>query len=190
VPFEEDYSVDEDSFRRLLRWAAERHSARGVLVNADAGEVDALLIDERAEVVWIAVDELGESALVVSGVRAEGTIEAGLNARAAEDAGADGILLLPPHSWGVRGRADGAAEAYAAGVAAEVRIPVLAANALDVVDVLTGERADAGWAAELAQTKARLAADGVIATGLPRPPLQPADAVPGGGSWSRALAQR
>ena len=36
---------------------------------------------------------------VISGVSAEGSLEAADHARAARDAGADAILLMPPHHW-------------------------------------------------------------------------------------------
>ena len=62
--------------------------------------------DERAEVTRItrlAVDdanaETGRTVKVISGVSAEGSIEAIVHANAAKEAGADAILLMPPHHW-------------------------------------------------------------------------------------------
>lgn len=99
LPFDDDYQIDERSFRDLLRWVASHDGISGVVVNGHTGEINCLLPEERAEVVRIAADEVGGTIAVVSGVSAEGTIEARQHARAVQDAGGDGILLMPPHSW-------------------------------------------------------------------------------------------
>lgn len=126
VPFEDDYSIDEDSFRKLVRWVAGHDGIEGVVVNGHTGEVNCLLPEERAEVVRIAADELqGEDAVVVSGVSAEGTIEAALHARAVQDAGGDGILLMPPHSWLRFGMQSGSVSSFYRGVADAVDIPLI-----------------------------------------------------------------
>jgi 4-hydroxy-tetrahydrodipicolinate synthase len=99
LPFEDDYSIDEQGFRELLQWVASHDGIEGVVVNGHTGEVNSLLPEERAEVVRIAADELKGQIPVISGVSAEGTIEAVQHAKAVEGAGGDGILLMPPHSW-------------------------------------------------------------------------------------------
>lgn len=99
VPFKDDYSIDEEGFRKLVRWVASHEGISGIVVNGHTGEINSLLPEERAEVVRIAVSELGGRIPVISGVSAEGTIEAVQHARAVQAAGGDGILLMPPHSW-------------------------------------------------------------------------------------------
>ncbi|GAA3315656.1 hypothetical protein GCM10020331_010990 [Ectobacillus funiculus] len=100
VPFKDDYSIDEQGFRALVRWVASHEGVSGIVVNGHTGEIMTLLPEERAEAVRIAADELKGRIPVISGVSAEGTIEAIQHAQAVEKkAGGSGILLMPPHSW-------------------------------------------------------------------------------------------
>ncbi|WP_422404101.1 dihydrodipicolinate synthase family protein [Mammaliicoccus sp. JADD-157] len=99
VPFNEDDSIDEESFRELVSWVASHDGVKGIVVNGHTGEIMTLLPDERARVVSIAVDELKGKIPVISGVSAEGTIETIQHAQAVEKAGGEAILLMPPHSW-------------------------------------------------------------------------------------------
>ena len=99
IPFKDDYSIDEEGFRSLVRWVASHEGVNGIVVNGHTGEIMTLLPEERAEAVRIAADELKGRIPVISGVSAEGTIEAIQHAQAVEKAGGSGILLMPPHSW-------------------------------------------------------------------------------------------
>ncbi|WP_047154710.1 dihydrodipicolinate synthase family protein [Aneurinibacillus tyrosinisolvens] len=99
IPFKDDYSIDEEGFRALVRWVASHEGINGIVVNGHTGEIMTLLPEERAEAVRIAVDELKGRIPVISGVSAEGSIEAIQHAQAVEKAGGEGILLMPPHSW-------------------------------------------------------------------------------------------
>jgi len=99
IPFKDDYSIDEEGFRKLVRWVASHEGVNGIVVNGHTGEIMTLLPEDRAEAVRIAADELQGRIPVISGVSAEGTIEAIQHAQAVEKAGGEGILLMPPHSW-------------------------------------------------------------------------------------------
>lgn len=99
LPFKDDYSIDEEGFRSLVRWVADHDGIEGIVVNGHTGEINSLLPHERAEAVRIAVDELKGRIPVISGLSAEGTIEAVQHAKDIEAAGGEGILLMPPHSW-------------------------------------------------------------------------------------------
>lgn len=99
IPFKNDYSIDEEGFRKLVRWVASHDGVEGIVVNGHTGEINSLLPHERAEAVRIAVDELKGEKPVISGLSAEGTIEAIEHAKAIQEAGGQGILLMPPHSW-------------------------------------------------------------------------------------------
>lgn len=99
LPFKDDYSIDEEGFRSLVRWVADHDGIEGIVVNGHTGEINSLLPHERAEAVRIAVDELKGGIPVISGLSAEGTIEAVQHAKDIEAAGGEGILLMPPHSW-------------------------------------------------------------------------------------------
>lgn len=99
VPFNDDYSVNESELASFLEWLAEFELIGGVVMNGHTGEITSLLPEERAAVTRVAAQTVGDKISVVSGVSAEGTIEAIEHAQAAQAAGADGILLMPPHTW-------------------------------------------------------------------------------------------
>ena len=99
IPLHDDYSVNGEELGRYVKWLSGFELIRGVVCNGHTGEVTSFNRAERkaiTETVAIAVDGRIE---VVSGVCAEGTLEAIDHALDAQDAGADAILLMPPHNW-------------------------------------------------------------------------------------------
>lgn len=73
--------------------------ADGLLACGTTGEFADLEADERATVVAAAVAAADGRVPVLAGVGGVGTTEARAHARAAEAAGADGLLALPPLYW-------------------------------------------------------------------------------------------
>ena len=105
-PFHEDESIDEDGLRDYIGELARVEGVRGLTCNGHTGEIMSLRPAERARVTAIvreAVDaanaETRREVKVISGVSAEGSLEAVDHAIAAKAAGADAILLMPPHHW-------------------------------------------------------------------------------------------
>jgi 4-hydroxy-tetrahydrodipicolinate synthase len=101
-PFHEDESLDETGLKAYIRELAEVEGIQGVACNGHTGEIMSLSPVERAQVTRIvaeAVGQAGRRVKVISGVSAEGSREAIDHAQAARDAGADAILLMPPHHW-------------------------------------------------------------------------------------------
>lgn len=125
LPFRDDFSIDEEGFSHLLRWIGSHQGIRGIVVNGHTGEIMTLLPEERAEAVRIAAEELQGSIPVISGLSAEGTKEAILHAQAIENAGGDGILLMPPHSWLRFGMQAESAVQFFKDVASSVNIPII-----------------------------------------------------------------
>ena len=82
-----------------MRELASVHGIKGVVCNGHTGEIASLRPKERAHVTKITAEAVKGKVKVVSGVSAEGSLEATDYALAAKDAGADGILLMPPHHW-------------------------------------------------------------------------------------------
>lgn len=99
VPYNDDYSIDEENYREYASWLAEFEKINGLVVNGHTGEINSLNKKERKRAIEIVADEVGDQKLIVSGVSSEGTLEAIEEAEAAQEAGADGILLMPPHIW-------------------------------------------------------------------------------------------
>lgn len=99
IPWNEDGSLNEKEYRQYLRWLTSFEEIGGIVVNGHTGEITSLPSDMRAKLTEIAVDEVGDKILVVSGVSADSTEVAIEEALKAKDAGADGIMLMPPHIW-------------------------------------------------------------------------------------------
>ena len=100
-PFHEDESIDEEGLRSYIAEVASVPGIRGVTCNGHTGEVMSLRPRERAQVTSLVAEATREHApdvKVISGVSAEGSLEAIDHALAAREAGADGILLMPPPS--------------------------------------------------------------------------------------------
>lgn len=101
VPINDDDSINEPKFRRYLRWLASFYDdgIKCIVTNGHTGEITALNREESKRVTAIAADEVGDKMTIVSGVSSENTREAIETAKDAKEAGADGILLMPPHMW-------------------------------------------------------------------------------------------
>jgi 4-hydroxy-tetrahydrodipicolinate synthase len=126
--FHDDESIDEQGLRGYLCELAGVEGIKGLTCNGHTGEIMALRPDERARVTRIAVEAVGESGRdvkVVSGVSAEGSLEAVDHALAAKQAGADAILLMPPHHWLRFGRSSQTAIGFVQDVAADADVPII-----------------------------------------------------------------
>ena len=99
VPYREDFTIDERELRRFARWLAGHQGIGGLVTNGHTGEVFALSREERAEVTRIVSSEVGGQVPVISGICSENMTEAAEHARMARDAGAAGLLVMPPHYW-------------------------------------------------------------------------------------------
>jgi 4-hydroxy-tetrahydrodipicolinate synthase len=98
-PFRDDDSIDEEGLRAYARYLTSVPGITALVCNGHTGEVMSLRNRERAAVTRILAREVGDKVKIVSGVCAEGSDEAIDQALAAKEAGADAILLMPPHHW-------------------------------------------------------------------------------------------
>lgn len=124
-PFNEDYSIDEAGLRAYVRYLAGVDGIKGLVCNGHTGEVMGLTPRERTRVVEIIADEVGGQVKVISGICCEGSFEAIEHARDAKRAGADAILLMPPHHWLRFGRTSTTAVGYFEDVANGADIPII-----------------------------------------------------------------
>jgi 5-dehydro-4-deoxyglucarate dehydratase len=95
TPFKPNYSFDEATYRSNLDWLCG-HAVAGLFAAGGTGEFFSLTPAEARQVVAIAVDETKGRVPVLAGT-GYGTALACEIAAAAEKAGADGLLLLPPY---------------------------------------------------------------------------------------------
>jgi len=96
LPFADDLSIDEMSFRVHLRDVAAVEGLAAVTVNAHSTEVASCTADEQRRVMEIAADEVGDRLPIVHGVWADGSLEAARIAGAATAGGASALLVFPP----------------------------------------------------------------------------------------------
>src|SRR4051812_42217503 len=95
LPFHEDLSIDEASYRAHLRDVAAVEGVSAITVNAHASEVASCTLDEQRRVLEISKEELRDLP-IVNGVYADGSLEAAATARMAEQGGAAALLVFPP----------------------------------------------------------------------------------------------
>lgn len=98
-PFTSDHKIDEAALRKLASWLAGHDGVVAIMTNGHTGEVFALTPSERAEVTRIVADELKGRLPVISSIVCEGLKEAAEHARAAREAGAVALDVMPPHHW-------------------------------------------------------------------------------------------
>jgi len=113
--FGADESIDEEGLRSYIRDLCKVEGLKGLVCNGHTGEIMSLRPGEKAEVTRIYADEVARSGAgmkVISGISAAGSLEAIDDAVAAKEAGADGILLMPPHHWLRFGRSSETAVGY------------------------------------------------------------------------------
>jgi 4-hydroxy-tetrahydrodipicolinate synthase len=96
LPFHDDLSIDEASFRKHLRDVAATEGLSAVTVNAHSTEVASCSFDEQKRVLDIAQEEIGAKLPLVSGVWADGSLEAARIAKMATAGGASALLVFPP----------------------------------------------------------------------------------------------
>src|SRR2546423_5361782 len=104
LPFRADFSIDERSYRKHLRDVVAVDGIAAITVNGHSSEVHACTVDEQREVLAITLDEIGDRLPVVSGVYADGSLEAARIARLAEAGGASCLLVFPPQSIAMGGQ--------------------------------------------------------------------------------------
>ncbi|WP_433701926.1 5-dehydro-4-deoxyglucarate dehydratase [Nocardiopsis sp. CA-288880] len=93
--FDQDLAFDETRYREHLAWQSG-FGVAGLFAAGGTGEGFSLTSPEIDRVVRAAVDEVA-GAVPVLAPATGGTATATAQARAAQEAGADGILLLPPY---------------------------------------------------------------------------------------------
>ena len=93
--FTDDRQFDEAGYRKHLAWLAE-YPVAGLFAAGGTGEGFSLTFEETDRVVRAAVDEVAGAVPVLAPATGS-TANAVAQAKAAEAAGADGLLLMPPY---------------------------------------------------------------------------------------------
>src|SRR5256885_13053391 len=125
LPFHEDLSIGEPSFRAHLRDVASAEGLSAITINAHSTEVASCTFDEQKRVLAIAKDEIGGRLAVVNGVYAEGSLEAARIAKMAAEGGASALLVFPPGPFTMGQRPEMAVEHFRR-VAGAADLPIIA----------------------------------------------------------------
>lgn len=149
TPFHDDGSIDLDSQRRLIRHLLDA-GAHGIGLFGNASEGYALSSEERAALLGAIVGEVrGRVPLIVS-TGHTGTDVAVQISRAAEAAGANGLMVLPPYF--LRPDAEGIFHYYRS-ISDAVKVPIMVQDAPLMTQVTMGVPLLAAMARELEQVR-------------------------------------
>jgi len=84
LPFRDDLSIDEHSFRSHLRDVAAVEGLSALTINAHSTEVASCTSEEQTRVLEITAEEVGSKLPIVHGVWADGSLEAARIAKRAQ----------------------------------------------------------------------------------------------------------
>jgi 4-hydroxy-tetrahydrodipicolinate synthase len=126
--FHNDEQIDEEGLRSYFAWLCHIPGLKGLVCNGHTGEIMALRTEERARITQIlsdAIKKSGKDLKVISGIAGEGSLVAIDHAIAAKKAGADAILLMPPHYQLRFGRSSATAVAFIRDVAEGADVDII-----------------------------------------------------------------
>src|SRR5215204_3687336 len=124
LPFNDDLSIDENSFCSHLRDVAATPGISAITVNAHSTEVASCSFDEQRRVLEIAQEEIGDKLPLISGIWADGSLEAAGIARMAAHGGAAALLVFPPAPFTL-GQSAEMALAHFKGIADASDLPII-----------------------------------------------------------------
>jgi 4-hydroxy-tetrahydrodipicolinate synthase len=126
IAFDADLRIDEENYRRHIRYLVDTPGVSGITTNAHASEVATLTLDEQQRSLNITLDEVAGEVPVICGVYEDGTNKATKIAKMAEEEGADALLVFPSalYDYGHRLRPE-MAYAHIAAIAEAVSLPIV-----------------------------------------------------------------
>src|SRR5215468_12577168 len=97
TPFTADGSLDVDGAARLATYLVDEQGNDGLVVNGNTGESPTTTDAEQEMLIRTVIDAVGDRARIVAGVGTNDTRHTIELARAAEKAGASGVLVVTPY---------------------------------------------------------------------------------------------
>jgi 1-pyrroline-4-hydroxy-2-carboxylate deaminase len=97
TPFKADYTVDHAFLAEHAKWQIE-NGVDGIVALGSLGEAATLAFDEKVSILKTLASALGSKPLV-AGIASLSTQEAVSLARAAQEAGCAGLMVLPPYVY-------------------------------------------------------------------------------------------
>lgn len=98
TPFRKDGALDEESLARHVAWLLDA-KCRGIVALGSLGEGATLTFDEKSRVLRVCRAAMGKRAPLVAAISGLSTAECVALAKAAAEAGCDGLMVLPPYVY-------------------------------------------------------------------------------------------
>jgi len=96
--FTPDFEVNEAATREHIDWLIE-NGASGMIPCGSTGEFSTITPEERKKIITFTIDQVNGRVPVVAGTSSCSTSKAVEMSKFAEDAGADGVLVIPPYYY-------------------------------------------------------------------------------------------
>src|SRR3984893_12663666 len=125
LPFDGELAIDEAGFRKHLRDVSATDGISAITINAHSTEVASCTFEEQRRVLDVAQDEIGGRLPLVTGVWADGSLEAARIAKAATAGGASALLVFPPGPFTL-GQSPEMAVAHFRRIADASNLPIIA----------------------------------------------------------------
>jgi len=95
LPFFDDLSIDEASYRSHLRDVTKVPGITAITINAHSTEAGSCTFEEQQRVLEITQDEVGATMPIVNGIYTDSSMEAQRLAKMADAGGASALLVFP-----------------------------------------------------------------------------------------------
>jgi 4-hydroxy-tetrahydrodipicolinate synthase len=125
LPFNEDFSIDEASYRAHLRDVTSVKGISAITINAHSTEAASCSFEEQKRVLEITQDEVGDRIPIVHGIYTDGSLEAQRLAKMATEGGSSALLVFPSGIYTMGQRPEMAIEHFKR-IAAVTDLPLIA----------------------------------------------------------------
>lgn len=132
TPFTADYAVDYDSLKNLVKFQMDK-GAHGLTILGVMGEAAKLSVDERKSIMDTVVETVNGAIPIVVGTSHPETATCIDLSAAAFAAGADGVMIAPPH---MEDKSDNAIMALYSTIAETITQPIVVQDFPPINDVI------------------------------------------------------
>lgn len=125
TPLTDSYGVDEPALRHYIRWMLQFDGLKALAVNMDTGEGPHLTAEEKKQIISVWKEEVKDTMPILAGVSGPSTANGMREARDAEEAGADGLVVFPIPAYAGSPLAVEVPLSYHEAIAESVDIPIV-----------------------------------------------------------------
>ena len=96
--FDENLNIDHEFTAKHVKWLV-KNGCTGIVANGSLGEGATLSFDEKISLWKTCIDAVGDKVPIVAAIASLSTAESVAQAKAAERAGCQGLMVLPPYVY-------------------------------------------------------------------------------------------